>query len=599
MSPIWVLELHGGVAAVALALYKQVHIQVPDVPETSTETDQLAQTLSECESRASRPHRSATGCLACKIKHKKCDEAKPHCLRCQKSCIECPGYTYTQDPNNPNRGLRTLSAPRTVAGRSRGTARQRIPLVITEEPDPQLQDQSLLDYGPITSRARVTISNLGPPRDLDSPPQRAQTTTYLLMDPIIPMVLSWPPPDIEQQINITSHEDGYPEGVVASIRPELVLDRTVESNALPFVLQSYATWISRVAFEPQKLMHTSREFVCSHFGDGEQSRWIIALLANVGSRIGSVDVMESSPTRMISLLQDAVRRRLEAVKSSPKPKKGELVKALDSALETMVIHFHISPVSEVTSLIQEATPIFRQLCPEPHGEAINLNSLLQHPLGCLRRFAQLDLSFSIISDLPTAFRYEAAIADIRPSNPYSSLRASQSEGVLQWLHGIPNPILLLLARMKAMRQDGLIPNGEAIASLERDIRDSQSFNSSSSEPFLGIMRFVVHECWRQAVCLFVQQAISPAALRKRDRQVLRQRVLGLYSRDQTYVANTWIIFVIDAVWARTDAEGRPTTWSDFAMPHTRVVNVETAEPGDGAGLDKGHYPTLTLVRDTL
>ncbi|CAE6523101.1 unnamed protein product [Rhizoctonia solani] len=128
------------------------------------------------------------------------------------------------------------------------------------------------------------------------------------------------------------------------------------------------------------------------------------------------------------------------------------------------------------------------------------------------------------------------------------------------------------------------------------------------------MRFVVHECWRQAAFVYLYMAvcgdpcdtprvketfkrymdllngikpgrlpdehllpilpiISPAALRRRDRQVIRQRVLGLYSRDQTYVANTWIIFVIDGVWARTDAEGRPTTWADFAMPHKRIVNV--------------------------
>ncbi|CAE6523107.1 unnamed protein product, partial [Rhizoctonia solani] len=132
------------------------------------------------------------------------------------------------------------------------------------------------------------------------------------------MVSSWPPPDVEQHNNITSHNDEYPEGVVSVIHPELVLDKTVESNALPFVLQSYATWIRRVAFEPKKIMHASREFVCSHFGDGDQSRWIIGLLANVGSRIGSVDVMESKPAQMISLLQDAVQRRLEDVKSRPK-----------------------------------------------------------------------------------------------------------------------------------------------------------------------------------------------------------------------------------------------------------------------------------------
>ncbi|KAL4805297.1 hypothetical protein BDV18DRAFT_152673 [Aspergillus unguis] len=41
--------------------------------------------------RVTRP-RSRNGCITCKIRHVKCDEAKPECLQCQKSGRKCDGY---------------------------------------------------------------------------------------------------------------------------------------------------------------------------------------------------------------------------------------------------------------------------------------------------------------------------------------------------------------------------------------------------------------------------------------------------------------------------------------------------------------------------
>ncbi|KAF2834803.1 hypothetical protein M501DRAFT_999808 [Patellaria atrata CBS 101060] len=36
--------------------------------------------------------RSKTGCITCRRRKKKCDEAKPHCLCCQKNNVHCEGY---------------------------------------------------------------------------------------------------------------------------------------------------------------------------------------------------------------------------------------------------------------------------------------------------------------------------------------------------------------------------------------------------------------------------------------------------------------------------------------------------------------------------
>ncbi|KAH7345530.1 hypothetical protein B0J17DRAFT_640224 [Rhizoctonia solani] len=635
--------------------------------------------------------RSATGCLACKTKHKKCDETKPHCLRCLKSRIACPGYTYVQNLHKPSKKLRTVPAPRTVAGRSRTTTHQEAPLVNVEGSEAQPQDQSPIGYELVTSdpsysamgssavpnagtlseainisnnltsspssseslqhssvdfnpshRPIVNITNPGPdppfsststaapttsgqaslmeallslgqPPDPDPPQQCAQPrtrpTTALLLDTSIP-VISNRSPDTERQGNSTTH-DTYLDVAVSMTRRQPVLDRTAESNALPFVLQSYATWIGRMALEPLHLTHLARDFVLSHFEGGEQSRWIVVLLANIGSRIGSVDPVGATPRHLVSMLQKAVWRRIAAVKSLPSHTEPELVKALDCAIETMLIHVFASPLSEVMTLRQEAAPIFRQLCPEPPGAPIDLHSLLQHPLRCLRHYAEIDLTFSVVSGMPTLFQYQVTIPNSQHSNPDP---ASQGEDIIQWLHGIPNRLLLSFAKMKSMHQDGLIPDGEMVTSIEQDLQELPSFSGYSSDRFLAIMRCVVQECWRQAAFVYLYMAvcgdpcdtprvrqafkryvkllqgtkpgrlpdefliltlllISPAAEQKSGRETIRKRILGLYTHSKTLRDNCIGIFVIEDYWARADAEGRPTMWSDVAVSRKRIVGI--------------------------
>ncbi|KAH7311793.1 hypothetical protein B0J17DRAFT_381470 [Rhizoctonia solani] len=285
-------------------------------------------------------------------------------------------------------------------------------------------------------------------------------------DPGTSLVSSRSAPDTEHQDDVTTHEDNNLEGVVSAICRQPVLDRTAESNALPFVLQGYATWISRMSLEPLKLTSIARHFVYSHFGDGEPSRWIIGLLANIGSRMGS-ELAEASPNPLLSALQSAVRRRLGAVKSHPNATRPELANALDSALETLTMHFYASPASEVMIIRYEAAPIFQRLCPEPVGAPIDLSSLLQHPLGCLRHYAYIDILFNVVMDIPTLFRYEVAIPSVQHYPPASAV---QGVDILQWRLGMPNQLLLVFAKMSSTRSDGSTINAETITSFERNIR---------------------------------------------------------------------------------------------------------------------------------
>ncbi|KAH7345562.1 hypothetical protein B0J17DRAFT_764187 [Rhizoctonia solani] len=95
----------------------------------------------------------------------------------------------------------------------------------------------------------------------------------------------------------------------------------------------------------------------------------------------------------------------------------------------------------------------------------------------------------------------------QPSSPYPSLLAIQEDSIIQWVYRVPNQITLLLATMKAMKQDGFAPNAETVAFLERDLRGVPPFIGSSSDRFLAIMRSVVQECWRQAASVYLYMGV--------------------------------------------------------------------------------------------
>ncbi|KAH7345531.1 hypothetical protein B0J17DRAFT_42574 [Rhizoctonia solani] len=266
-------------------------------------------------------------------------------------------------------------------------------------------------------------------------------------------------------------------------------------------------------------------------------------------------------------------------------------------------------------LRQEAAPIFRRLCPEPPGAPINLSSLLNHPLGCLRHYGGMSAISSIFGDTPTLFRFEVAIPGSQPDASSSSLPTIQEDGIIQWLFGIPNQIMLLFAKMKELQQDGLASNEEeTVELLEHAIREVPPFNGSSSDRFLVVIRSVVQECWRQAAFVYLYMAvcgdssdtprvkdafkrfirllngtkpgrlpdefltsplvlIAPAAQQRRDREVIRQRAVVLHRRGRTFPPNDSLLCIIEDYWARADAERRPVVWSDVGVSRRHVLGA--------------------------
>ncbi|KAF8680076.1 GAL4-like Zn(II)2Cys6 (or C6 zinc) binuclear cluster DNA-binding domain [Rhizoctonia solani] len=534
------------------------------------------------------PTRSTTGCFTCKIKRKKCDEAKPHCLRCQKSNIQCPGYVYVTNLNKPTRPrkLRTFPAPRTLAGQILLTTYQHIlfpnpqqqksqlrdqtsvrhQLAVSETPGnsldapPMMHDNTLSDdvdlsnpwvfLSSFSGSLQQTSNNLDSLLGVDPKPINPEPITTLpdisndapmtlgqasLLDALLGLeqpsnsTVQHPPntgspfdpnsTSTEDDNLISDDEDS--EGVISIISRVPVLDKTAEGNALPYVLQSYATWIRRMAFDPIRMVRIARDFVFGQFAGGEESRWLVTLLADIGSRIANFEITDGTYDPAISILQNTVIRRLGTVRSIPSTNGSELVQALDAALETIMINFFVSPLSDVVALREEAAPIFGQLCP---NTSISLPALFVHPLVCLRQYAHVDIFLSVVMDLPTMFLYDTVVGDSQtPGSSQLTFDVSGENGI-QWLHGIPDPLVLLFAKFKSMREDGLIPSAEVVKYYEHEINNLQPFQSPSSDPILVIMRCLVHECWKQLFdYLHVKQALcGDSANTPRVRQVFKR-----------------------------------------------------------------------------
>ncbi|CAE6423805.1 unnamed protein product [Rhizoctonia solani] len=296
---------------------------------------------------------------------------------------------------------------------------------------------------------------------------------------------------------------------------------------------------------------------------------------------------------LISALNSAVQWQLDKIKSRPSSTGPELIKALDHALEVQALHIYADSPAGAKNFGRGSAVIFRQLCSEPLNEPIDLSALLQHPV-----------------------RFKLPVPGSQYPNNRSSPLPIQEDGFVQWVYGVPNQILLLLATMKMMKQDKFVPNKEMVALLEQDIRNVPPFSGSSSDRFLAVMRSVVQECWRQAAFVYLYMAVcedssdtprvkeafkrfmrlldgtrpgrlpdefltsplvivSPAAQRVRDREVIRQRAVRLHRNGRTFSTNhnLSILGTIEDYWARADAEGRPVLWSDVAVSRRKVMGI--------------------------
>ncbi|CAE6443255.1 unnamed protein product [Rhizoctonia solani] len=318
-------------------------------------------------------------------------------------------------------------------------------------------------------------------------------------------------PFVSDDVDDIVNDAEDPEGIKAIMVRPLPLDRNVESNTLPFLLESYAIWISRMIFDPLRVARVGREYVFRKYGLGETTRLrmlLVSRFARAVARSTEYDV-NNLPSLVLfrEHMSQSYRNALAICNSSRELDVRTATSAFDHSYELISISCKLLPLSSVLAIMQAGAPIFRRACPDPPRELVHLPSILLNIDVSLRYYATMDVLFSVITNRPMFFRYNVAFT---PEITESMLYIENHLG-LQWLYGVPDRLVVTLARMNALREDfGLCVEEKYIRELEAEIASFRVVLGFSGDPTLTVARMVVQECWRQAAYIYLYMGLGGA-----------------------------------------------------------------------------------------
>ncbi|KAF8732491.1 hypothetical protein RHS02_07418, partial [Rhizoctonia solani] len=585
--------------------------------------------------------RSRSGCSACRIKRKKCDETKPGCQRCEGSGIQCPGYAFiacdpvkrTRRAKKPTATLNTqrqsiptdisseiaksssvvgsMKSPFDVTVHSSGNFGSSETSLLSDMTDNHREDITRAHQSNSTHRAGVAYGNhfhMGTGPNCTFHILKEQTHVYSSVtssyehSDLSQQLL--PPPSLDQRcssdLRVYSAQDS--DDVRRVIFGSLVLDRNSASNTLSFILESYAAWIQRTAYDPVRVARRSKDAIVKHYGSSIESRWTITLMANLVRRLAKSRSTDVIYTRACSTIVSALQARLRhdiALVPSRDPCETKILNAtnvLDSALGLVSILAICNNMVAGMEILREAAPVFRWLCPGSPGNQVHLQTLFLHPVDSLRDYAIMDLFSSIIAPRPTTFQYDATID---PKLESSVLAFSDDVGI-QWARGIPDQITLAFARIGALRRS-LTWDPRELDELEAMLQSFVPFPTISSDSHTALARAVVQECWREVGYIYLYMGVCRANAGDRRVAQALSRFLSAINRvkpgrvpdsflmmglviagfiARNIVDRTTILERINGVeafkysgsstssclqriWNIVDAEGRPVTWDDW------------------------------------
>ncbi|CAE6371393.1 unnamed protein product [Rhizoctonia solani] len=573
---------------------------------------------------------------------KKCDETKPQCLRCLSSGRNC-SYEYVQYPESEShRVMRTKPGPRTTTRTSSGLTSSSSSAVSGDSaallPAPSIsQDSAVFAHSNLSETWRIGTY----PHSSPATPWGVVKSTFLTSATLTPFDISsigplsapldarlpnvapqvhgvvTTTPGITSQTLVTYNlqcDEGYdndPEGIRELLLIAPAMDKNVQDNSLPFVLQCYSEWAIVRVFEPLKLVSFMRDQVIQHFSS-EDTRIKTILIANVMNKFGKHLKIDGGERSILDRLALAVRKsgtHFISTPTVPTLDRENAMRILDSMLEIFSLRTVTQSMATCFQSLDDAAPIFRRACTEPPGQPIDLTSILLNPNLNLRHFVTTDIVTTVIAGLPTYFQYKVPFSLELCEQMYHM----QDEVGLQWLHGFPDQFVMLIAWINSLRETpGAGDNAELIGWIENTIPQIRLATSQSSDPVLRIGRMVVQECWRWAVYIYLYMALceanacdprvvraqkgfmrlvravaparSPdaflftpivvagyATIEEQDRNVIRQRILGLPECAVPGTVGNDFMLMLEDVWARTMAEGRVAVWSDSRLATFRVT----------------------------
>ncbi|KAG8698706.1 hypothetical protein FRC08_005759 [Ceratobasidium sp. 394] len=411
-----------------------------------------------------------------------------------------------------------------------------------------------------------------------------------------------------------TEDDSDTEGVMSVFGPTLALDRSVPSNALPYIISNYLRWVIRTTFEPLKAARRTRDTLTKRYMHSDDSRCGTTLVATVMESLLKDPFVAGGHSPEMAVLEYRVNHKLAMIKSSQEPlpdgHASDVLDALYDVHEMMCVQCLMRPLSHFIKLLHDVAPVYRKACSEPPGTPIHLPTKLLHPESVLRHFPAVDILTSLGTGRPMLLQYDVThIPDL-----CECILEVDNIG-LQWMNGVPDHFLVMLARMHALRAESA-PNVDPriVQELESGIDNFKPALDESPDSYLRVTRLMVQESWRQVMYIYlymgvcgafnddarVEKALKKfvrlldgvkpgrapdiflvvpmtvagvAAYKQRDRDTIQQRILGIHECSQVGTSGHDVARILNELWAVSDAECRPVVWADLRLACSKITGI--------------------------
>ncbi|KAG8692479.1 hypothetical protein FRC11_003591, partial [Ceratobasidium sp. 423] len=272
-----------------------------------------------------------------------------------------------------------------------------------------------------------------------------------------------------------------------------------------------ALWAIQMMFDPLRIVQIGRRYVFRQYAASESARWKLKLVSDFAWAAGSNTAYDLDDLPSFTIFQTRMSQQfLMATYTEETRESLDQITAVDIFTfthELISMAFKHLPLSNILSLMQLGAPVFRRACPDAREELVHLPSLLLQKDLSLRYYSTFDVLMSVITNRPMFFRYNVSFT---PELPESKMYIQDYFG-MQWFYGVPDRLVVTLARMNALREDyGDGVDAKTIQQLELEIGDFRPVLGVSDEPILMISRLVVQECWRQAAFIYLYMGLCGA-----------------------------------------------------------------------------------------
>ncbi|KAH7345494.1 hypothetical protein B0J17DRAFT_640083 [Rhizoctonia solani] len=432
----------------------------------------------------------------------------------------------------------------------------------------------------------------------------------------------------QEQLPNVKNDDNDPENVLVGLLNELVLDREVESNIIPFVAQSckppcfylspmlsvinytiVVSWMNRFLFEPARVIFLAKDIIIhgQSYGDAAQT---LILLANTALTVSKST--DYNLTYFAVLHKRLLKMMLEA-RACKELTREMATKAMKSCYELIPISSKVSSLASVLSLMDLYAPVFRRACPEPSQRLVNLPQRLVGREVNLKLYPTYDILTSMITHRPMFFQY-----DLEFLSPQDEVLLSAENGPgFSWSIGIPDRLVVVLAKMNTFLENhGDCMDPGVVLALEKEIGACKPIISSNpgGDPSLTVGRLVVQESWRltgytylymglcgadtsdarvvkvQKLFMKLLETVRPgrnpdsflvyplfimgiATSSPIDRSTLLGRLWGVSECNKQGTMGNDLVRMLNDIWART--KERPAVWWDLRIACMRVTGLGT------------------------